>query len=50
MNALPGEFPNQSDSTKSNKNKTMMSEISQDFFFWGGRVYGFVFDKSLFIP
>lgn len=43
MNALPDEFLNQSDGTKPNKNKIMMSEISQGWgwgFFlggWGGR-------------
>lgn len=38
MNALPDEFLNQSDGTKPNKNKIMMSEISQGWgwgFFWG---------------
>lgn len=49
MNALLDEFPNQSDGTKSNKNKIMMSEISQDFFFFGGVGSMFGFDKSLFI-
>lgn len=58
MNALPDEFLNQSDGTKPNKNKIMMSEISQGWgwgFFLGGWGGGecagsvFTFDKSLFI-